>query len=388
MRECANGVLFGLLLFLYLFEITASREWFCYIQSCFSVHVIVLKEEDERNIQKNRSIGIAGFNIDNRENLVHREISESMGLNADANGLLLSKNTSSDNVNTDEDFSKVSLSEVMDLITPSVVVSNISQTSLVTSNESVASVVALNVSQTVAGRSYVSRVSTVSSNETLASMFTSSIPQSTSVPNNVTHTPTGISCDSAVSVVASNISMRCIHNSDTTRGSAVVSSMVPQSFAVSNKSLLFTTNTSPLTSESPHSSNHFASSMLHSHSTVSSILDNRYQTETSTRLWSEVQLFDLPLRNLFNMTYLLKKFLPLTVPSYVLAPDSESLLSIVKNNKRRVVQKCHGHDIYSFCQGHSLLSWDSDSRYFYTFSPQPLPQNHSSSQLTFVAHTS
>lgn len=379
-----NEVLFGLLLFLYFFETTASREWFYYIQSCFSAYDIVLNEEDERNVQKNRSIGIVEFNIDNRGNPVHGEIPKSMGLNSGISSLLLSKNASSCNGNTDEDFSKVSISEAMDLIIPSSVVSNISQVSLVTSTESV---VALNVSQTVASSSYVSQVSTVSWNEATSSLITSSMPQSTSVPINETRTSTGISCNSVVSV-ASNTSMECLRHSDTIQKAAVVSSMVPQSFIVANKSLVSTTSTSLLSSDSPNSSNPFSSSNIRLHSTVSSVFSNRYQTETLTRLWSEAQSFDLPLRNLFNMTYLLKKFLPLTVSSHVLAPDSESLLSIVKNHKRHLVQKCHGHDIYSFCQGHSLLSWDSDSRYFYTFSPQPLPQNHSSSQLTFVAHTS
>lgn len=113
-----------------------------------------------------------------------------------------------------------------------------------------------------------------------------------------------------------------------------------------------------------------------------------YRTETNTRLWSKAKSFEQPLRNLFNMTHLLEKYIPLKVPSYVLAPDSKSLLSIVKNNKGRLVQRCHGHETYSFCQGHSLICWDSDSRLFYTFSPQPLPFNRSSVDLTFVAHTS
>ena len=113
-----------------------------------------------------------------------------------------------------------------------------------------------------------------------------------------------------------------------------------------------------------------------------------YRTETNTRLWSKAKSFEQPLRNLFNMTHLLEKYIPLKVPSYVLAPDSKSLLSIVKNNKGRLVLRCHGHETYSFCQGHSLICWDSDSRLFYTFSPQPLPFNRSSVDLTFVAHTS
>lgn len=383
-----NGVVFGLLLFLYYFEMIASREWFTCIHSRFSVHFIVLKEQDEGNVQKNRSIGASEYFIDTGDTSILGEISESTELISDGNGFISSRNTSTRNVNTNEVVPKTSKLKVRDWIPLPVVVSNVTQTSPGPSNESGVPGVAPNVSQTSPVHSYISSVSSVSSDEALSYMVTSSMPQTTSIPMNMTHTLRDISCDSVMSVVGSNVSVACFRNSDTRQRSIIVSSVAPQSFAIANKSQLCRTNTSLLKGESEPSSNHITSSVLHPHSTISSHLNNRFQTETSTRLWSEAQLFNLPLRNLFNMTYLLKKYLPLTVPSYVLAPDSQSLSSIVKNHKRRLVQKCRGHDIYSFCQGHSLLSWDSDSHYFYTFSPQPLPSNHSSPQLTFVAHTS
>lgn len=107
----------------------------------------------------------------------------------------------------------------------------------------------------------------------------------------------------------------------------------------------------------------------------------------STRLWEKQRFRKGESIKLFNMTYMLSKYIPLESQSIRLGPDSASLYSIYNRMKDEIVHSCRGNDLYSFCQHHSLILWDSFSRSFYTYSPQPYPSEKSSYDLTFVAHT-
>ena len=108
----------------------------------------------------------------------------------------------------------------------------------------------------------------------------------------------------------------------------------------------------------------------------------------STRLWNKQKYRKNDSVRLFNMTWMLSKYIPSTSKSILIGSDSESLEEIYYKWKSSIEQSCGGSDLYSFCQHHSLILWDSASRSFYTYAPQPLPKETRSYDLSFVAHTS
>ena len=108
----------------------------------------------------------------------------------------------------------------------------------------------------------------------------------------------------------------------------------------------------------------------------------------STRLWNKQKYRKNDSVRLFNMTWMLSKFIPSTATSTILGSDSESLEMIYQKWKHSITHSCSGNDLFSFCQHHSLLLWDSVSRAFHSYAPQPIPMEKSSYDLSFVAHTS